>query len=57
MLIVGLLFDVYLKVKNISLEHMGGRLSDKTLVLFVTIFILMISLFYSTSNNFIYFQF
>lgn len=57
MLLIGLMFDVYLRVKNISLEMIGGKLSDFMLSFLVAILVLLISLFYSTSINFIYFQF
>ena len=57
MLTIGLLFDVFLKIKNVSLEDLGSRLNTVKLVLSLTLIILLIVLFYSTSTNFIYFQF
>lgn len=57
MLTIGLLFDIFLKIKNVSLEDLGNRLNTVKLVVSLTLIILLIVLFYSTSINFIYFQF
>ncbi len=57
MLILGLLFDVYVFRKKTPLEEVGGNMSFYKLGVSVSIIIILTILFYSTSNNFIYFQF
>lgn len=56
-LLTGLVFDWYLFKRKIQLEHLGERLSFIKIIFFIVIAILLITLFYSNSNNFIYFQF
>jgi alginate O-acetyltransferase complex protein AlgI len=56
-LLIGLAFDFYLYKKNISLEEYGFHMSIKKIVLLITFIVMMIILFYSSSVNFIYFQF
>ena len=56
-LTLGILFDYYLFRKHIALELFGNKFSMAKTVLVCSITIMLITLFYSTSNNFIYFQF
>ncbi|MEP5341498.1 MAG: MBOAT family O-acyltransferase [Algibacter sp.] len=57
LLIIGILFDLYLFNKKIHLENFGAKFSFVKIALMSSIIIIIINLFYSTSNNFIYFQF
>jgi len=57
MLIIGLAFDLYLFKSNQALEDLGRGMSLLKFVFIVTIFVNLIVLFYSSSENFIYFQF
>jgi len=57
MLLIGLFFDLILFKKDKKVETFGGQFSHNQIVVFVSCAVIMISLFYSTSNNFIYFQF
>ncbi|MCK8520574.1 MBOAT family protein [Aquimarina sp. D1M17] len=57
MLLLGIGFDFYIRLKKVHLEDLGGQLSTVKLVTFATAIIMLLNLFYSTSNNFIYFQF
>ncbi|EZH75321.1 acyltransferase [Aquimarina atlantica] len=57
MLLLGIGFDLYIRLKKVDLEILGGKLSIFRLVTFATVIIMLLNLFYSTSNNFIYFQF
>ncbi|WP_229736549.1 MBOAT family O-acyltransferase [Bizionia arctica] len=57
MLCLGILFDAFLFKKQIHLEQLGANFSTPKIVGTLTIIALLIMLFYSTSNNFIYFQF
>ncbi|WP_298757696.1 MBOAT family O-acyltransferase [uncultured Psychroserpens sp.] len=57
MLFLGLSFDVFIFRKKVALEYYGSSLKTGSLAVFVSILIMIITLFYSTSNNFIYFQF
>ena len=57
MLSLGLCFDVYIFRKKVTLETYGGTIKPINLAIFSSIVIMIIALFYSTSNNFIYFQF
>lgn len=50
-------FDWYLYNRKIHLEEFGGTLKTWQFVGFSVIILMFINLFYSTSNNFIYFQF
>lgn len=54
---IGVIFDLYLFKKNINLESFGKNFSILKISVISTIIIILINLFYSTSNNFIYFQF
>ncbi|GAL64917.1 hypothetical protein JCM19300_21 [Algibacter lectus] len=54
---IGLLFDLYLFNKKIDLENLGAKFSLLKISIISSIIILLVILFYSTSNNFIYFQF
>jgi len=56
-LLIGFLFDLYLRISNQELENFGGKLTLPKLIFFISISLILISLFYSNSNNFIYFQF
>ena len=57
MLVFGLVFDLFLFRKKQDLESFGSTLSSLKLSVMISIIIIMLTLFYSTSNNFIYFQF
>jgi len=57
MLLLGIGFDLLIKYFNVSLEKLGSKVSILTLSIFISVLILLTSLFYSTSENFIYFQF
>jgi D-alanyl-lipoteichoic acid acyltransferase DltB (MBOAT superfamily) len=57
MLFLGLVIDLFIFRKKISLEEIGGKLTFGKRVSVLSIIIIIICLFYSTSNNFIYFQF
>ncbi|SHJ38392.1 MBOAT family O-acyltransferase [Pseudozobellia thermophila] len=57
MLTVGLVFDFYLYRTNLSLEKIGSHISMAKLIVVACVITLLITLFYSTSDNFIYFQF
>ncbi len=56
-LILGFLFDIYLRKKDIPLEELAGSWGIAKTAIFTSIILIMICLFYSDSNNFIYFQF
>jgi len=56
-LFLGVLFDYYLFKKNIQLEKFGTHFSKIKIAVICSILIILINLFYSSSNNFIYFQF
>ena len=53
----GLFFDFYLFKQKISLENLGSKFGKFKFIAIVSLIITSINLFYSTSNNFIYFQF
>jgi len=57
LLIIGLFIDLRLFKSKISLEEYGVRFSVVRLSILVSILILILCLFYSTTENFIYFQF
>jgi len=57
LLIIGLFIDLRLFKSKISLEEYGARFSVVRLSILVSILILILCLFYSTTENFIYFQF
>lgn len=56
-LFLGLAVDCFLQWKKIDLEELGRRYSTLQICIFIGIVTALISLLYSTSNNFIYFQF
>lgn len=56
-LIIGFLFDLYLKITNQDLEYFGSRLTLSKLIVFISVVIILAALFFSDSTNFIYFQF
>lgn len=56
-LLLGLIFDSILKLKKIHLENFGAHFKNKTYILYCSLIILILVLFYSTSDQFIYFQF
>lgn len=54
---LGVIFDFYLVRTNTSLEEYGAKLSSVQMGGGLAVLIVFICLFYSTSDNFIYFQF
>lgn len=56
-LCIGLLVDLSLRIKNIPLEERAESWSIWKTSIVTAVFIVAISLFYSSANNFIYFQF
>ncbi len=56
-LCIGLTFDFYLFKKNIRLEKYGANFSMLKIVIISSVIIILMNLFYSKSDNFIYFQF
>jgi alginate O-acetyltransferase complex protein AlgI len=56
-LLIGVSFDIYLYKSKIALEELGRNFSISQIAIYSSIIIVLINLFYSTSNNFIYFQF
>ena len=54
---LGLMIDFYLYRKEIPLETLGAGYSPLKISIIISLLLVLISLFYSTSNNFIYFQF
>ncbi|HRZ86157.1 MAG TPA: MBOAT family O-acyltransferase [Candidatus Paceibacterota bacterium] len=57
MLIIGIGIDIYLFKSNHTLEDIGGFIKKPILIVSVSVLVMLIILFYSTTNNFIYFQF
>ena len=57
LLLLGVLFDYYLFKNKIQLEKFGTHFSILKIAIISSILITLINLFYSSSNNFIYFQF
>ena len=57
LLSVGILIDLKVFRSNVYLEDYGVRFSTLKLSVIVSVIILMLCLFYSTAENFIYFQF
>lgn len=57
MLFIGIIFDFYLFKNKIDLEIYASKFSAIKIAIICSIIILLTNLFYSTSNNFIYFQF
>nr|WP_294777088.1 MBOAT family O-acyltransferase [uncultured Flavobacterium sp.] len=56
-LLIGLGFDVYMFKKNIAIASYGSSIKTISLITLLCFFSMLIILFYSTSTNFIYFQF
>lgn len=56
-LFIGLAFDINLKIRKNHLESFGKHLSDKIYIICSCFIILLLVLFYSSSETFIYFQF
>ena len=56
-LFIGLVFDITLKIRKTHLESFGKYLSDKIYIMCSCFIILLLVLFYSPSETFIYFQF
>jgi alginate O-acetyltransferase complex protein AlgI len=56
-LLIGLVFDILLKVKKTDLETFGMYLNIKVYIFYSTFIIMLLVLFYSSSEQFIYFQF
>jgi alginate O-acetyltransferase complex protein AlgI len=56
-LLIGIAFDLYLRITNQDLEYLGNKLTSIQLITLVSGTVILITLFYSNSNNFIYFQF
>lgn len=57
LLSLGIIIDLRIFNSNIALEDYGRRFSAFKLSIIVSVIILMLCLFYSTTENFIYFQF
>ena len=57
LLSVGILIDLKIFRSDVTLEDYGVRFSSLKLSIIVSVIILMLCLFYSTAENFIYFQF
>ncbi|QDO92623.1 MBOAT family protein [Formosa sediminum] len=56
-LAIGIAFDLYLFNKKIDLEVLGAKFVPVKIAVIATVIITLINLFYSSSSNFIYFQF
>lgn len=56
-LCIGLLFDSYLYFKKVNLEDLGSKLNLSKIIVLCSVIIVLINLFYSNANDFIYFQF
>lgn len=56
-LAIGLIIDLLLRLKNIHLEMAAANWSLIRLALVTALLIVLINMFFSSSNNFIYFQF
>lgn len=56
-LVLALIFDTYLFRKNLHLEGFGSKLNTTKFVLLCNFILIHIILFFSSSSNFIYFQF
>lgn len=56
-LFIGLVFDIVLKVRKNHLESFGMYLNNKVYIIFSSFIIMLLVLFYSSSDQFIYFQF
>ena len=56
-LLIALSFDIYIFKKDLALEEFGSKLSTTSFILISTFILINIVLFFSSSSNFIYFQF
>ncbi|WP_405415776.1 MBOAT family O-acyltransferase [Maribacter sp. Asnod1-A12] len=56
-LTLGIAFDFYLFKKELPLENFGKNFTPLKIAIISSMLIVLTNLFYSTSNNFIYFQF
>ncbi|WP_331497746.1 MBOAT family O-acyltransferase [Flavivirga spongiicola] len=56
-LILALIFDVYIFKKDLSIENLGSKLSTLSFIIISNFILINIVLFFSSSSNFIYFQF
>ena len=56
-LLLALAFDIYLFKRDLELETFGSKLRNKKFIVFFNFILINIILFYSSSSNFIYFQF
>ena len=56
-LLIGLVFDIILKVRKTHLESFGMYLNNKVYIICSSFIIMLLVLFYSSSDQFIYFQF
>ena len=57
MLLIGLVFDFGVFRKKVPLEELGSTMRPVKLSIVVSVIVILTILFYSTSTNFIYFQF
>ena len=56
-LLIAFIFDIYIFKKDVALEEFGSKLSKTSFLLISTFILINIVLFFSSSSNFIYFQF
>lgn len=56
-LALAFVFDIYIFRKNIALEEFGSKLGNTSFILVSNFILINIILFFSSSSNFIYFQF
>ncbi|WP_229731276.1 MBOAT family O-acyltransferase [Hyunsoonleella pacifica] len=56
-LLLALSFDTYIFRKDLVLEEFGSKLSNTSFIVISTFILINITLFFSSSSNFIYFQF
>lgn len=57
LMLIGLSIDLKVFRSNVALEDYGSKFSTVKLSIIVSVIIIMLCLFYSTTENFIYFQF
>jgi hypothetical protein len=57
LMLIGLSIDLKVFRSNIALEDYGSKFNTVKLSIIVSVIIIMLCLFYSTTENFIYFQF
>jgi D-alanyl-lipoteichoic acid acyltransferase DltB (MBOAT superfamily) len=56
-LLLALIFDIFMFKKDVALEEFGSKLNTTNFVLISNFILINIILFFSSSSNFIYFQF